>query len=112
MSEATPRPTQGDAGAWAMAPPGRVFSRRWKAWAFQAAALAAIALGMVVLSTLLMDIVLDALPRLDVEFLTSFPSRRAESAGVKAALAGKEPKTKEVPAAGCAIRYERPKRTK
>lgn len=31
---------------------------------------------------------------------------------VKAALDGKEPKIKEIPAAGCAVRYERPKRTK
>ena len=44
--------------------------------------------GVVALALLLVDVLLDGLPRLDWAFLTSFASRFPERAGVKAALAG------------------------
>jgi phosphate transport system permease protein len=53
-----------------------------------AAGLGATLLGLVVLGALLFDIFSDGLSRLSWDFLTSFPSRRAENAGIYAALAG------------------------
>jgi len=44
--------------------------------------------GVVALAVLLADVLIDGLPRLSAEFLTSFASRFPERAGVKAALAG------------------------
>jgi phosphate transport system permease protein len=44
--------------------------------------------GVAALAVLLVDILMDGLPRLDWAFLTSFASRFPERAGVKAALAG------------------------
>ena len=44
--------------------------------------------GVAALAVLLVDVLIDGLPRLDVAFLTSFASRLPERAGVKAALAG------------------------
>jgi len=45
-------------------------------------------LALVLLSTLIIDILVDGLGRLKPEFLTNFPSRRAEKAGVASALVG------------------------
>ncbi len=67
---------------------GNGTSRAAREWAFQAAALLAVSLAMVVLLALTLDVLRDALPRLNPEFLNSFPSRRASQAGVKAAIAG------------------------
>ena len=58
---------------------GRLF-----AWLCAAAAL----VGVVALAILLVDVLVDGLPRLDWAFLTSFASRFPERAGVKAALVG------------------------
>jgi phosphate transport system permease protein len=44
--------------------------------------------GVAALAVLLVDVLIDGLPRLDMAFLTSFASRLPERAGVKAALAG------------------------
>lgn len=44
--------------------------------------------GLVLLAALLIDVFVDAFPRLRLEFLTSFPSRHPERAGVAAALVG------------------------
>lgn len=44
--------------------------------------------GVVSLAVLLVDVLIDGLPRLDWAFLTSFASRLPERAGVKAALVG------------------------
>jgi phosphate transport system permease protein len=44
--------------------------------------------GVAALAVLLVDVLVDGLPRLDVAFLTSFASRLPERAGVRAALAG------------------------
>jgi len=45
-------------------------------------------LGLVVLAALLIDVFSDGLPRLSWQFLTSFPSRKPEEAGLVSALVG------------------------
>jgi len=55
---------------------------------FELLCLAAISFGMVALVVLLVDILRRGLPTLDWEFLTSYPSRFPERAGIKAALVG------------------------
>lgn len=49
---------------------------------------AATMVGVVSLAVLLVDVALDGLPRLDVDFLTSFASRLPERSGIMAALVG------------------------
>jgi phosphate transport system permease protein len=56
--------------------------------AFRAIALLALVLPLLLLAVLIVDVLRDAAPRLSWSFLASFPSRRAEVAGIKAALAG------------------------
>lgn len=60
---------------------------RWDA-VFQAAAVLAVGIAISLLVWFLVDIVIDGLPNLDWQFLTSFPSRKAAKAGIAAALAG------------------------
>lgn len=55
---------------------------------FQTACLVATLAGLVVLALLLFDILADGLPRFNWQFITSFPSRRAERAGAFSALVG------------------------
>lgn len=45
-------------------------------------------IGIVILAMLLVDTLVDGLPRLGLDFITSFPSRRAEQAGVLSSLVG------------------------
>ncbi|MCS7220125.1 MAG: phosphate ABC transporter permease PstA [Anaerolineae bacterium] len=45
-------------------------------------------LGLIVLVVLLWDVLQDGLPRLNWQFLTSFPSRKPEEAGILSALVG------------------------
>jgi phosphate transport system permease protein len=63
-------------------------TRRNKELAFQALSLAAILVAIMTLVALLLDVLADGAGRLSWQFLTSFPSRRASQAGVKAALVG------------------------
>jgi phosphate transport system permease protein len=56
--------------------------------AFRAIALLALTLPLLLLALLIGDVLRDAWPRLSWSFLTSFPSRHAEMAGIKAALVG------------------------
>ncbi|MGE0040215.1 MAG: phosphate ABC transporter permease PstA [Vicinamibacterales bacterium] len=56
--------------------------------AFQAAALLVLLLALAALAVLIWDVLSDGAARLDWQFLTSFPSRRAESAGIYHALVG------------------------
>jgi len=49
---------------------------------------AATFVGVLVLVVLLVDVAIRAAPWLDADFLTNYPSRRPERAGVRAALAG------------------------
>jgi phosphate transport system permease protein len=62
--------------------------RRLADRAFQVIALAAVTLAFLLLAALLVDIVLDGWPRLRWKFLTSFPSRFPEEAGILSALIG------------------------
>lgn len=55
---------------------------------FQVAAWIATSIGLVVLVVLVSDVLIDGLPRLSWDFVTSFPSRRPERAGVLSALMG------------------------
>lgn len=55
---------------------------------FLGACMAAIALLLLALILLLYEVLTDGLPWLSLDFLTSFPSRRAERAGVLPALVG------------------------
>jgi phosphate transport system permease protein len=55
---------------------------------FSALALICTWLGLVILAWLLIDVMIDGLPRLNWNFLTSFPSRRPEQAGLVSALVG------------------------
>ncbi len=55
---------------------------------FASASWVATIIGLVVLAFLLISTFADGLPRLSSSFLTSFPSRNAERAGIASALAG------------------------
>ena len=55
---------------------------------FQYTALFFTFIALIVVLTLLTDIFIDGLPRLNWQFLTSFPSRKADQAGVYSALVG------------------------
>jgi phosphate transport system permease protein len=55
---------------------------------FAALGLGATLLGLVVLAALVVDVVGDGASRLGWDFLTSFPSRKPEQAGIKSALVG------------------------
>ncbi|MEX2598296.1 MAG: phosphate ABC transporter permease PstA [Dehalococcoidia bacterium] len=55
---------------------------------FTTAALAATTFGLVVLAVLLIDVAMDGLTRLSWDFLSSYPSRRPEDAGILSALVG------------------------
>jgi phosphate transport system permease protein len=63
-------------------------ARRRAGRLFELAGLLATCFGLVVLAVLVIDVFADGLPRLGWEFLTSYPSRRPESAGILAALVG------------------------
>ena len=62
--------------------------RRLQGVAFAWICGAATLVGVVALAVLLVDVLIDGLPRLNRDFLTSFASRFPERAGVRAALAG------------------------
>ncbi len=55
---------------------------------FEPLTLVATVLGLVVLAMLLWDVFRDGVPRLSWEFLTSFPSRKPDVAGILSALVG------------------------
>ena len=62
--------------------------RRRREAVFAALGLLATCVGVVVLAVLIVDVLTDGLPRLSWQFLTSYPSRRPEDAGILAALVG------------------------
>jgi phosphate transport system permease protein len=62
--------------------------RRRREHLFAALGLLATCTGVVVLAILIADVLVDGLPRLDWQFLVSYPSRRPEDAGILAALVG------------------------
>ena len=62
---------------------------RYKAdWIFSFVALICTWAGLVILAWLLIDVLINGLPALNWNFLTSFPSRRPEQAGLVSALVG------------------------
>ena len=63
-------------------------SRRRAGRLFELAGLLATCVGLVVLAVLVVDVFRDGLPRLGWDFLTSYPSRKPEDAGILAALVG------------------------
>jgi phosphate transport system permease protein len=62
--------------------------RRRQDLVFQALGVAATLVGLIALAALIVDLAIDGLGWLDWQFLTSFPSRVAEKAGVLAAWVG------------------------
>ena len=62
--------------------------RQAKGAVFAVACAATALLAVIVLGVLLVDIVHDGWGRLSWQFLDNFPSRKAEKAGIKAALMG------------------------
>ena len=63
-------------------------TRRWAAWAFAGLAFGAMAFGVLCLGVLLFIVFKDGIFGLDWDFITSFPSRKPELAGILAALTG------------------------
>jgi phosphate transport system permease protein len=66
----------------------RIAARHRVGRAFEVLGMLATVLGLVVLGLLIFDVVGDGFPRLSWGFLSSFPSRRAEEAGILSALVG------------------------
>lgn len=62
--------------------------RRWKDQAFQILCVTLLGLTLLALAALLIDVFVDGLPRLNWAFLTSFPSRFPDRAGIISALVG------------------------
>jgi len=62
--------------------------KRQKEKAFLVLATLAFLFSLIVLFTLIIDAFLDGLPRLNLKFLTSFPSRKPEEAGILPAMVG------------------------
>lgn len=63
-------------------------SRRTVEKLFEAACLACVVLPLLLLAVLLLDVLVDGAGRLSLGFLTSFPSRHADQAGVLPAIVG------------------------
>lgn len=61
--------------------------KRWSA-IFRSLSFAATILGLLVLAVLLIDVIIEGAPSLSWHFLTNFPSRFPEQAGILSALAG------------------------
>ncbi len=66
----------------------RMRRRKIEGHVFHALCLLAVLLGLGMLAALMVDIAMDGLGRVDWSFLTSFPSRKPEEAGIRAALFG------------------------
>ena len=67
---------------------GSKLTRRWSSWLFAAIAILATAFGIVALGVLLFILARDGFGGISWDFLTSFPSRKPEDAGIKSALMG------------------------
>jgi phosphate transport system permease protein len=70
------------------APVAGTGGRYFKDWLFVAFGLLSTLLGLVALGALLYDVISDGAGRLSWQFLTSYTSRRAEAAGIYAAVIG------------------------
>ena len=64
---------------------------RWNRWIdkfFNVVGIGATSFGILVLLVLLVDVLVDGFPRLSWDFLTSYPSRKPEQAGILSAWIG------------------------
>jgi phosphate transport system permease protein len=66
----------------------RFLSSKKAETAFQAFGLLAITVSILLLAVLIVDIIIDAIPRLSPDFFTNYPSRRPSQAGIGSALVG------------------------
>ncbi len=66
----------------------RFLARKQAEHLFRFAGVFALSLSVLMLATLVVDILYDALPRLQGSFFTAFPSRHPEKAGIASALTG------------------------
>jgi phosphate transport system permease protein len=66
----------------------RMTRRKWQGQIFHALCLVAILIGLAMLGALLYNVLSQGLGKLDWDFITSFPSRFPERAGIQAALLG------------------------
>jgi phosphate transport system permease protein len=66
----------------------RMARRKWQGHVFHALCLMAILIGLAMLGALLYNVLSQGLGKLDWDFITSFPSRFPERAGIQAALLG------------------------
>ena len=66
----------------------RMIQRKWRGHIFHALCLVATLVGLVMLGALLYNVLSQGLGMLDWDFITSFPSRFPERAGIQAALLG------------------------
>ena len=66
----------------------RMKRRKIEGHIFHALCLVAVLIGLGMLAALIIDIAMDGIGRVDWSFLTSFPSRKPEEAGIRAALFG------------------------
>ena len=62
--------------------------KKWSSWLFAGLAISATGFGVLCLVVLLFVVAKDGLGGLDWNFITSFPSRKPEDAGILAALMG------------------------
>ena len=62
--------------------------RKWRGRAFHALCLLAVGIALGMLAVLLIYLLVQGVTRIDWEFLTSFPSRHPEEAGIQSALLG------------------------
>lgn len=62
--------------------------QRWNDRIFQLVATIGVLIALITLGALLVDALIDGVPRLSWDFLTSFPSRKPAQAGIVSALAG------------------------
>ena len=85
----SPMPLQAQVPAVKSTPAARRIPRRfWSEARFGVLCGVALAIPLLVLALLFGSVLVQALPRLDLQFLTSYPSRFAERAGILPALVG------------------------
>jgi phosphate transport system permease protein len=80
--------TMGDVAVNASAASDRVRRRRRHEAIFICIGLFATSIGLVALAALMLDLAMNGLARIDMGFLTNFPSRRASQAGILSAWVG------------------------
>lgn len=80
--------TMGDVALDVSAASDRVRRRRRREVIFIGIGLFATSIGLIALAALVLDLAMNGLARIDVDFLTNFPSRRASQAGILSAWVG------------------------